>query len=169
MKQYKVRDHAVERAIERFGWKRTGADNRLIQLMQQAAYQGETNSRAGQAKVFDNVSKRIRLIVKDNEIVTVYAMPSVLDTVPKEILDAIRKKAATLSRKYTKELRQVVRQLAITNVAIAEKELAKLRVNNPKTKAFIDAKLTELTDMRDKLTARQSELTEQLAELAKHQ
>lgn len=170
MKRYKVRDHAVERAVERFGWKRTGADNRLVQLMQNATYRGIQTVSGGVSHVYDHYKTGVRMFVdNDDTIRTVYPIPSIMDTVPADLAQAIRKKAATLSRKYTKELRQVERELALTNVKIAEKELAKLRVNNPKTKAFIDAKLTELTDMRDKLAARQSELTEQLAELKKHQ
>lgn len=174
MKQYKVTKHAVDRAVERLGWQRTGADHRIAQLMQSAYYQGEISHRDGKPrKVFDHHKSRVRMVIGDDgAIVTVYPMEdsaSLLSFVPDDLAQAIRKKAATLSRKYTKELRQVERELALTNVKIAEKELAKLRVNNPKTKAFIDAKLTELTDMCDGLAARQSELTEQLRELAKHQ
>ncbi|MFS0562573.1 hypothetical protein AB1K91_17745 [Terribacillus sp. 179-K 1B1 HS] len=171
MKTYKVRDHAVQRAVERFGWKRTGADNRLVQLMQQATYHGTTSRRGGESRVFDHYKSGVRIIVdKDSDTIrTCYPIPSILDTVPSELSEAIRKKAATLSRKYTKELRGLERDLTSVEFEIARRNLNKLRVNNPKTKAFIDAKLTELADMRDKLTARQSELTEQLAELAKHQ
>lgn len=171
MKQYKVRDHAVSRAVERFGWKQVGAGNRLVQLMQNATYRGTQARSGGTSRVFDHYKSGVRLIVEsDNDVIrTVYPIPSILDTVPTDLAQAIRKKAATLSRKYTKELRQVEREVTAMEFEIARRKLNKLRVNNPKTKAFIDAKLTELTGLRDKLTARQSELTEQLAELAKHQ
>lgn len=177
MKTYKVSKHAVDRAVERFGWERVHVKGRINQLLQSAQFQGETNGAGKMRKIFDHHKNRIRMILSEDcsEVVTIFPMENSSDifgtdtNIPTELLEAIRKKAATLSRKYTKELRQVVRQLAVTNVAIAEKELAKLRVNNPKTKAIIDAKLTELTNMRDALTASQSELTEQLAELKKHQ
>jgi hypothetical protein len=172
MKQYKVRDHAVDRAVERFGWKRAGADNRLVQLMQNATYCGlKRRTGGGNSRLFDHYKSGIRIVVdKDSDtIVTVYPIPSILDTVPAELSEAIRKKAAILSRKYTKELRQLERNIAKINLEIAQRQMSILRINVPKTKAAINARLTVLTEESDKLTKRKAELTEQLAELAKHQ
>jgi hypothetical protein len=174
MKTYKVTGHAVERAIERLGWNQTEVVGRVNDLMQSAHFQGETQGSNGETrKIFDHQRTRIRMIVgKSDAVITVYPLETTEEAfakLPTDLAQAIRKKAATLSRKYTKELRQVEREVTSIEFEIARRKLNKLRVNNPKTKAFIDAKLTELKDMRDSLAARQSELTEQLAELAKHQ
>ncbi|MED2979517.1 hypothetical protein P4284_22920 [Bacillus swezeyi] len=161
MKQYEVTKHAKERAVERLNVSRTVAENHLVQLMQTAVYVGSTsNKRGGTVSVYDHHKNRVRLIVDENRIVTVYPMAEPLNELPDEMKTALRRKANAMIRRIKRETRSLNVQLAEKNLEIAQLELNRAKARSNKVIASIDAKISVLKSEYSELASKRSELSE---------
>lgn len=170
MKQYKVSQHAIDRAVERLGFPLEHAKGNLVSLMQVAVYQGDTQSRMGKpTKVYDHYKSRIRMVVsEDGTIVTCYRIPTLLDTLPSEIVGTIKRKIDGLLRSYNKEARAIERKRALKNLEIAQLQLNRANARSPKVVASIDVKIGEYkTELRG-INIEAGELTKKIAEVSAH-
>ncbi|GIN10163.1 hypothetical protein J26TS2_00300 [Shouchella clausii] len=154
MKRYNVTNHAVDRAVERLGSKRSQAESYLNQLMQSAVYQGDTpNKNGGLTKVYDHHRTKTRLILDGDRIVTVYKVDGPLAPIepqlPTPLLAAVKREAAKLLRNHGRELRKLERELAEAELLLAQKRLNRLKTNNPRTKAAIDRDITDIASKID--------------------
>jgi hypothetical protein len=142
MKQYKVSQHAIDRAVERLGFPLEHAKNNLVSLMQTASYVGDAPGKQGVGKVYDHYKSRTRMIIsQDGTIITAYKMPTLLETLPAEIVGTIKRKIDGLIRKYNTEARAIERKRAEKNLEIAQLQLNRANARSPKVVAAIDVKI----------------------------
>jgi hypothetical protein len=150
MKPYKVTQHAINRAIERLGIPAHNAANHLVQLMQSAYYQGDTQHPSGKiAKTFDHHKTRTRLVVGDDDsVITVYKYPEsevVKPTVfTDEIKRLIKRQLTKAKREFTRTYRALEINAAELNIEIAQLRLNHAKARSPKVRSAIQAKLDEL-------------------------
>lgn len=149
MKPYNVSQHAIERAIERLGVLEFNAKNHIVQLMQTAAYQGDTRNKYGKTKVFCHFKTRTHLVVSEsNTIVTVYKAEEQLQPKSTVFSDDIKRLVTRQFRKAEREYKSRYRALEI-NIAELGVENAQLRLNfakakSPKVRESINKKIDEV-------------------------
>ncbi|MCP6682947.1 hypothetical protein [Bacillus nakamurai] len=171
MKKYGVTKHAVDRAVERLGYDRGSAVGCINNLMQTAHYIGDANDHNGKtSRIFDHIKSRVRLVVIDNKVVTVYKMHDGLAPInsqpinglPDELKAVIKRKSNALIVRHTRELRSLTIQLAEKNLEIAQLELNRAKARAHKIIAVIDAKLdvarSEYASINEKANAIKSEI-----------
>lgn len=148
MKQYRVTDHAIQRAVERLGLPKFNAANHLVQLMQTAYYNGDSTGR----KVYDHYKSRTRLIVSyDNEIITVYKVPEILE--PKQtvfsadIVELVRRRYAQYTRQYRSNIYNLEVEKAELNLELAQLQLNLVKAKSPKVRDSIKTSIDELVTM----------------------
>lgn len=181
MKSYEVTKHAIDRAVERLGRKVGHAKNDIIQRMQTARFQGETEH----GRIFDHHESRSRFILaKDTDVViTCYPLdelkdgtiirvtsstkPSMSNVIIEKARAVIQREITKSQRKYTAEYRALSLEQAELSVEIAQANVKKVRCKAPHTQALIqeridalqsyhrviEMKLTAIKDEHDRLTA----------------
>lgn len=157
MKKYFVSEHAIDRAVERLGFTREHAANRLLQLIQTAFFVGEMSSggaKPGSRLYFDHVKSRVRLVVGENNvIITVYKFPDDVRTndssIPQAFADDIRqlvqRKFKAKERDFKRKQRALEIELAELNLELAQLTLNKLKAKSPKARNSIADKIDEVT------------------------
>lgn len=144
MKPYKVTKHAVDQAVDRFGWEREGADFRIKQLMQTAVYQGDD----GKGRIFDHYRSRTRMILdrKDDRVITVYSMESgapVIETptLSNAIAAAVKRELSKAGREFKRQQRAIQSEVAALYADLAEELSKQARVYHPPTVERIQRKI----------------------------
>ncbi|MEX5835839.1 hypothetical protein D070_13475 [Bacillus velezensis] len=177
MKKYGVTKHAVDRAVERLGYDRGSAVGCINNLMQTAHYIGDANDHNGKtSRIFDHIKSRVRLVVIDNKVVTVYKMheglapidatpsrnPNPINGLPDELKTVIKRKSGAIIVRHKRELRILTIQLAEKNLEIAQLELNRAKARAHKIIAVIDAKIavarSEYASINEKATVIKSEI-----------
>lgn len=165
MKLYNVSQHAIERAVERLGVAEQYAKNHLIQLMQSAAYQGDTHAKYGNTKVYCHFKTRTQLVVsEDNTIVTVYKADEPKPPRQTVFMEDIKRLVTRQFRKAEREYKSQFRALEI-NVAELGVEIAQLRLNfakakSPKVRESINKKIDEFNAQVSEIERSITELTD---------
>ncbi len=165
MKPYTVSDHAIKRAVERLGVPKFSAANHLIQLMQSAAYQGETGSRYGVTKVYCHFKTRTHLVVgEDGTIITVYRGQELPKPIPTAFIDDIKKlverQLRKAQREYNSQYRASEIQVAELNVELAQLQLSQLKARSPRAKKSITVKINAIKTQIDDIKRSMEEMTE---------
>lgn len=144
MKPYKVTKHAVDQAVDRFGWEREGADFRIKQLMQTAVYQGDD----GKGRIFDHYRSRTRMILdrKDDRVITVYSMESgapVIETptLSNAIAAAVKRELTKAGREFKRTQRAIQSEVAALYADLADELSKQARVYHPPTVERIQRKI----------------------------
>ena len=133
MKKYTPCQHAIERAIQRFGIQRDYVTNWFNQLMETAIHVGKANNR----DVYDHKGKRI--IINGTEIVTIIRPKDIpfnaqiVKTIEREM-----RKAERLHKRLDKEYEVKIAELTIEQ---AQLTLNRLKAKSPKVIAAIQTKL----------------------------
>src|SRR5690606_16743953 len=136
MKPYRVSKHAVDQAVDRFGWERKDADSRIRQLMQTAVYQGDD----GKGRIFDHYRSRVRFILaRDNDtVVTVYSMDTVkpvaeTPTLSSAIAAAVKRELSKAGREFKRQQRAIQSEVAALHFELADALAKQARVYHPPT------------------------------------
>lgn len=147
MKPYKVTKHAVDQAVDRFGWEREGADFRIKQLMQTAVYQGDD----GKGRIFDHYRSRTRMILdrKDDRVITVYSMESgapalqsiETPTLSSAIAAAVKRELTKAGREFKRQQRAIQSEVAALYAELADELSKQSRVYHPPTVERIQRKI----------------------------
>jgi len=172
MKRYEVTKHAVNRAIERLGFTKNEAENRLNQLMQTAYYNGRTTGYGTVANVYDNHNHRIRFIVSDaNEIVTVYKFPEhteveaprpKLSEVPTFLSEKVAKVVQRELERFESNERKIERK---NTLIIAELRIELAEIDYRLLRARSEAKIMSLKARKSAVEMRIDELNNEIIEV----
>lgn len=169
MKPYKVTKHAVEQAVDRFGWE--DAELRIKHLMQTAVYQGDVKG----GKVYDHYNTRTRMILdsKRERVITVYSMDSVKPpksydhpTLSSAIAATVKRELAKAAREFKRQQRAITAEIAALHFELADALAKQARVYHPPTIEKIQRKADAINA---KIHRKQSEIAEAEAEFAKLQ
>jgi exopolysaccharide biosynthesis predicted pyruvyltransferase EpsI len=150
VKPYNVTKHAIDRAVERLGVKAEYAANHIVQLMQSAYYQGDTQQSSGKTvKIFDHHKTRTRIVIGDSDtVISVYKFPEIEVVKPAifadEIKRLIKRQLTKAQREFTRTYRSLEINAAELNIEIAQLRLNHAKARSPKIQASIKAKLDEL-------------------------
>ena len=143
MKPYRVTKHAVDQAVDRFGWDRTNAESRIKQLMQRAVYQGND----GSERIYDHYRTRIRLILdRDKDtVITVYSMdsekPTENSTLSSAIAAAVKRELTKAGREFKRQQRAIQSEVAALHFELADAMAKQARVYHPPTVERIQRKI----------------------------
>lgn len=165
-RNYKICEHAIDRAIERLGLGTLSRDQvakTLNDRMQTAVFTGEV----AQGRVFDHYASRSRIIVaKDGDrVITVYSMDSVKAEIKpdtslgKKVISLINRELKKAGAAYRKQQREITAIASELKIAIAKDELNALNAKAPHIKAIIQEKLDENTTKLNELMAQLDEAT----------